>query len=153
MFCSSNTFYYSGDKVANVRLRFATLLPKLHVSLRGLDVESEKRLIVELDSAVRWLVESEKDRDVKNELANFFRWIEEQECQNRSPESEKRLSEEEEADRRKEAEEQNINPDPVVLETSTTTLEANDRSNFFPNDELAQSNQVTPPSGESPSNE
>lgn len=119
--------------MANVRLRFATLLPKLHISLRGLDVESEKLLIVELDSAVRWLVESEKDRDVKNELASFFRWVEEQEGQNRTAEAEKRLQEEEEADKRKETEEENVSQDPVALETPT--LEDPKRSNFFPTDE------------------
>lgn len=132
----------SGDKVANVRLRLASLLPKLHASLRGLDVESEKILIVELDSAVRWLVESEKDRDVKNELASFFRWVEEQEGQSRSAEAEKRLQEDEEADKRKETEEENVSQqDAVALETPTT-LEDPKRSNFFPTDE--------PPSIQSP---
>lgn len=120
--------------MANVRLRFATLLPKLHISLRGLNVDSEKLLIVELDSAVRWLVESEKDRDVKNELASFFRWVEEQEGQSRTAEAEKRLQEEEEVDKRKETEEENVSNDPVALETPTK-LEDPKRSNFFPTDE------------------
>ena len=69
----------SDDKVPNVRLRFCSLLPHLHTSLRGLDLETEKRLIVQLDSAVRRLVETEKDRDVKEELTKFFGWIEQQE--------------------------------------------------------------------------
>lgn len=134
--------------MANVRLRFATLLPKLHISLRGLDVDSEKRLIVELDSAVRWLVEMEKDRDVKNELATFFRWIEEQEAQNRTAEAEKRITEEEEADRRKESEEESVDP---ALKPDTPTLEGSDskRPNFFPKEEPTEPEpcpiQSTPP--------
>lgn len=132
-----------GDKVANIRLRFATLLPKLHISLRGLDVESEKQLIVALDSAVRWLVESEKDRDVKNELASFFRWVEEQEGQSRTPEAEQRLREEEEADKRKTAEEENVNQDPVVLE-SVKTSEDPKCSTFFPTEE-PEPTPVQPP--------
>lgn len=94
--------------MANVRLRFASLLPRLHVSLRGLDVEKEKQLIVELDSAVRWLVETEKDRDVKDELANFFRWVEEQERAMRGPEADERARDDEAADRRKEVEERAV---------------------------------------------
>ena len=97
--------------MANVRLRFATLLPRLHVSLRGLDVDKEKQLIVELDSAVRWLVETETDRDVKAELANFFRWVEEQERTMRSPEANERAQDDEAADRRKESEELAIDED------------------------------------------
>ncbi|XP_057374464.1 serine/threonine-protein phosphatase 4 regulatory subunit 4-like [Daphnia carinata] len=144
----------AGDKVANVRLRFAMLLPKLHISLRGLDVESEKRLIVELDSAVRWLVESEKDRDVKNELSSFFRWIEEQEAQNQTAEVAKRLQEEEEADKRKEAEEESVNCDPVVTDTSNTSTKStvsSGRPNFFSKDEpdsttpIQSTPQATPP--------
>lgn len=61
--------------MANVRLRFCSLLPHLHTSLRGMDLDSEKQLIVQLDSAVRRLVETEKDRDVKEELTKFFGWI------------------------------------------------------------------------------
>lgn len=118
----------SGDKVANVRLRFATLLPKLHISLRGLDPVCEKQLIVELDSSIRFLVESEKDRDVKEELAKFFRWVEEQEKLSRSdPEYQKRMKEEEEADRTKEDEERLVlhsYPEPVqVVSQSETTAE------------------------------
>ena len=117
--------------MANVRLRFASLLPKLHMSLRGLDVESEKRLIVELDSAVRWLVDREKDRDVKNELASFFRWVEEQEGPNRTAEAEIRLQEEDEADKRKESEEESV-------DTTTSAAAALEASNFFPKEEAAQ---------------
>lgn len=98
--------------------------------MRGLDVESEKVLIVELDSAVRWLVESEKDRDVKNELASFFRWVEEQEAQSRTPEAEQRLRDEEEADKRKTTEEENVSQDPVVLE-NVKTIEEPNCSSFF----------------------
>ena len=86
-----------------MRLRFCSLLPRLHTSLRGLDVEMEKRLIMELDSAVRWMVESEKDRDVKEELAKFFRWVEEREKKDRS-------AEDEDEDLRKEQEEQQWGP-------------------------------------------
>ena len=118
------------------------MLPKLHISLRGLDVESEKRLIVELDSAVRWLVESEKDRDVKNELSNFFRWIEEQEAQNQTAEVAKRLQEEEEADKRKEMEEDSVSRELGGSETpaspKTPAIESSSdskRSNFFSKDE------------------
>lgn len=139
--------------MANVRLRFATLLPKLHISLRGLDVESEKRLIVELDSAVRWLVESEKDRDVKNELSSFFRWIEEQEAQNQTAEVAKRLQEEEEADKRKEMEEESVSRDLAVSETpaspKTPAMESSGdskRSNFFSKDEPDSSPFLSPPS-------
>lgn len=141
-----------GDKVANVRLRFATLLPKLHISLRGLDVETEKRLIVELDSAVRWLVESEKDRDVKNELSSFFRWIEEQEAQNQTAEVAKRLQEEEEADKRKETEEESVNRDPVVTDTSNTKTTVNSgRPNFFSKDEPDSTTAIqSPPQATAP---
>lgn len=142
----------AGDKVANVRLRFATLLPKLHISLRGLDVETEKRLIVELDSAVRWLVESEKDRDVKNELSSFFRWIEEQEAQNQTAEVAKRLQEEEEADKRKETEEESVNRDPVVTDTSNTKTTVNSgRPNFFSKDEPDSTTAIqSPPQATAP---
>jgi hypothetical protein len=132
------------------------LLPKLHISLRGLDVESEKRLIVELDSAVRWLVESEKDRDVKNELSSFFRWIEEQEAQNQTAEVAKRLQEEEEADKRKEMEEESVSRDLAVSETpvspKTPAIESSGdskRSNFFSKDEPDSSPILSPPSAAS----
>ena len=97
----------ANDRVPNVRLRTASLLPRLHMSLRGLDVETEKRLIVELDSTVRRLGETEKDRDVQSELVKFFRWVEEQEriARTETAEHEKRLKEEEAADRRKEEDE------------------------------------------------
>lgn len=127
------------------------LLPKLHISLRGLDVESEKRLIVELDSAVRWLVESEKDRDVKNELSSFFRWIEEQEAQNQTAEVAKRLQEEEEADKHKQTEEDSVNRDPVVETSSPKETVNSARSKFFSTDEPESSTAiVSPPQATAP---
>lgn len=104
----------AGDKVANVRRRLASLLPRLHVSLRGLDVDAEKQLIVELDSAVRWLVETERDRDVKDELAAFFRWVDEQERTMRTPEAGQRLRDDEAADKRKESDEAVIDEEGVA---------------------------------------
>ena len=86
-------------------MRLVTLLPKLHIALRGVDVISEKQLIVELETCIRHLVESEKDRDVQAEMAKFFHWVNEQEAARTDPEYNKRLQEEEEADRRKEEEE------------------------------------------------
>ena len=141
-FFSNFPSIFPGDKVANVRLRFASLLPKLHMSLRGLDVESEKRLIVELDSAVRWLVDREKDRDVKNELASFFRWVEEQEGPNRTAEAEIRLQEEDEADKRKESEEESVD--------TTTSAAALEASNFFPKEEAAQQPEPLLPQSQPP---
>lgn len=115
-------------------------------------METEKRLIVELDSAVRWLVESEKDRDVKNELSSFFRWIEEQEAQNQTAEVAKRLQEEEEADKRKETEEESVNRDPVVTDTSNTKTTVNaGRPNFFSKDEPDSTTAIqSPPQATAP---
>ena len=92
---------------------------------------------MKLDSAVRWMVETEKDRDVKEELAKFFRWVEEREKKGQNVD-------EEEQDLRKEREEEQsdlidssksidsskprsffVSPEsaPVAAETASTTTE------------------------------
>jgi len=113
------------DKVPNVRLRFSSLLPKLHSSLRGLDVETEKLLIMKLDSAVRWMVETEKDRDVKEELAKFFRWVEEREKKGQNVD-------EEEQDIRKEREEEQWD-----LLDSSKSIDSSKPRSFFVSTENA----------------
>ncbi len=108
-----------------------------------MDPVFEKQLIVELDSSIRSLVESEKDRDVKDELENFFRWIREQERISRSdPEHAKRLQEEEEADRRKEEEEKSVMM--IDVEPATTLPEASGLISFVPEPVPAQPNPIIP---------
>jgi len=128
----------ANDRVPNVRLRTASLLPRLHMSLRGLDVETEKRLIVELDSTVRRLGEMEKDRDVQTELVKFFRWVEEQEriARTETAEHEKRLKEEEAADRRKEEDEK------LMLEPSE---KCKDEPSTSPSTSFFASAELPPP--------
>ena len=103
-----------------MRLRFSSLLPKLHSSLRGLDVDSEKLLIMKLDSAVRRMVETEKDRDVKEELAKFFRWVEDQDKKGH-------IADDEEEDLRKQRQEQQWD----LMEGSTSIESTSKAHSFF----------------------
>ena len=141
--------HLANDRVANVRLRTASLLPRLHMSLRGFETETEKHLIVELNSTVRRLVETEKDRDVQAELAKFFRWVEEQEKTSRADsaaEYEKRLKDEELADQRKEEDEKlMLDPPPAEKKIKEEESEKNPSSSFFSSAELPLPPPVSAP--------
>ena len=80
---------------------------------------------MKLDSAVRWMVETEKDRDVKEELAKFFRWVEEREKKGQN-------IEDEEQDIRKEREEEQWD-----LLDSSKSVDAPKPRSFFVSTESA----------------